>query len=226
VAFFGGVNDRGGESFAGVLKANGDFDIPGVSAGAYTLRADAYNRKADQRQRQTLIDLYEPLRADMPVNVGDRDVEGLRITVEDGAEIGGYIMAIDEGRLEAFGLARLFSRRIRELSRVSREAGPNLLGDPRPRLLRRAGGRVQEAGDPKHPFRRCGCAARRFDHSGAGRGALEIVLAPDAGELNGAALDKDENPPGVTVVAIPDPAFRRRSDRFFIAAADRKANSR
>lgn len=58
---------------------------------------------------------------------------------------------------------------------------------------------------------------------GPGAVPLEIVLAPDAGELDGPALDKDGNPAlGATGVSIPDPAFRKRSDRFFSAGVDQK----
>lgn len=56
--------------------------------------------------------------------------------------------------------------------------------------------------------------------SGAGV-HLEIVLAPDGGLIEGAALDKDDNPvAGATVVAIPESALRVRSDRFYSASTD------
>ena len=104
----GGVNDRGGESYRGVLKANGDFDIPGIPAGSYTLWANARKREAKQPFDSGMYtDFFEPLRTAMPVPVGGRDVDGLRIAVEDGAEIAGHIAVADEGDVKLSG-ARVF----------------------------------------------------------------------------------------------------------------------
>jgi hypothetical protein len=48
-----------------------------------------------------------------------------------------------------------------------------------------------------------------------GKISLEIVLAPDGGQINGVVLGKDDKPVGgATVVLVPEPALRGRSDRF------------
>jgi len=50
---------------------------------------------------------------------------------------------------------------------------------------------------------------------------LDIVLAPDGGQIDGTALDKDEKPvAGATVIAIPEPSLRTRPDRFYQASTD------
>jgi hypothetical protein len=223
----GGVNDRGGESFRAALKANGDFDIPGIPVGSYTLWADARKRKADQpTDGRMYIDLYQPLRAALPVEVADRDIEGLRITVEDGAEIAGHITVIDDEDVK-LSSSQVFFRGVYENN-------PGAYVKPDQTFsLTLASGHYEvllqySDASKKRVIRsiRSGDVDVLRDGltiQGPGAVPLEIVLAPDAGELEGVALDKDGNPaPGATVVAIPDPAFRKRSDRFFSAGADQQ----
>jgi hypothetical protein len=50
---------------------------------------------------------------------------------------------------------------------------------------------------------------------------LEIVPAPEGGQIEGSVVDKDDNPvAGATVVAVPEPGLRPRRDRFYQASAD------
>jgi Carboxypeptidase regulatory-like domain len=223
----GGVNDRDGESFRAALNANGDFDIPGIPTGSHTLWADARKRKADQpADGRMYIDLYQPLRAALPVEVADRDIEGLRITVEDGAEIAGHITVIDEEDVK-LSSSQVFFHGVYE-NNPGAYVKPNqtfslTLAPGHYEVL------LQDSGASKkrviRSIRSADVDVLRDGLTIQGPGAvpLEIVLAPDAGELDGAALDKDENPaPGATVVAIPDPMFRKRSERFFSAGADQQ----
>jgi hypothetical protein len=223
----GGVNDRGGESFRAMLKANGDFDIPGVPAGSYTLRAEARKQNADQPADGRLyFDLYVPLRAAVPAEVAGRDVDGLRITVEDGAEIAGHITALDEDSVKLAGLRVYFHGVYENYPAAYVKADYTF-------SLTLASGHYEvlfvDSSESKNRVIRSIRSAEvdvlrdGLNIRGPGSVPLEIVLASDAGELDGAALDKDENPaPGATIVAIPEPVFRHRADRYFTAAADQQ----
>jgi hypothetical protein len=58
-----------------------------------------------------------------------------------------------------------------------------------------------------------------------GKLSLEIVLAPGGGQIEGAALDKDDKPvAGATVLLVPEPALRRRNDRFFDLTTDQNGH--
>ncbi len=222
----GGVNDRGGESYRAVLKANGDFDIPGIPAGSYTLWANAQREPKQPFDGRMYFDFFEPLRTAMPVEVGGRDADGLRITVEDGAEIGGHIAVTGEGDVKLSG-ARVFFHGVYE------NDPPTFVKPDQTFSVTLAAGHYEVlVGDSDGSKKLVIRSIRSADADvlrdgltirGPGAVPLEIVLTPDAGELDGAALDKDGNPaPGATVVAIPDAAFRKRSDRFFTAAADQQ----
>jgi hypothetical protein len=51
--------------------------------------------------------------------------------------------------------------------------------------------------------------------AGPGHVALEIVLAPDTGKVDGIVLNKDDKPAaGATVVLVPESKFRARKDRY------------
>jgi hypothetical protein len=166
----------------------------------------------------------------MPVEVGDRDIEGLRITVEDGAEISGHIAVVDEEDVKLSG-SRVFFHGVYE-----NYPGAYVKPD-RTFSVTLAPGHYEVLMDNSEEskkrvirsIRSSGVDVLRDGLTIQGPGAvpLEIVLAPDGGELDGAALDIDGNPaPGATVVAIPDPAFRKRSDRFFSVGADQQGRFR
>jgi Carboxypeptidase regulatory-like domain len=200
----GGVNDGVGEGFNGVLKENGDFDIPGVPTGSYTSRADARKRNTDQpADGRVYIDFYEPLHATTPVEVGGRDIDGLRITVEDGAEVTGHISVIGERDVTLSGWRVVFHGSYENYSRVYVKPDQTFsvtLAPDRYEVL------VENSDASKkrviRSIRSADVDVLRdgFTIQGPGAVPIEIILAPDAGELDGTALDKDGNPaPGATV---------------------------
>ncbi len=222
----GGLNDRGGESYFGRVKQNGDFDIAGVPAGSYTLYAEAPNKTEDRpADGRMYFDLNQPLRAAMPVEVGNHDVGGLRITVEAGGEIVGRA-SVEGGGVHLSGLTVVFRGAFENNPMAFVKADETFLA------ARGQGHYEVMAEAPEGSKNLVIKSIRSADADILREGLtiqdpakipLEIVFAPEAGELDGVAFDKDENPAsGATIVAVPDMVFRRRMDRFFAVAADQQ----
>jgi hypothetical protein len=166
-------------------------------------------------------------RASMPLDVGSTDVEGVRITVNPGAEIDGHIGIEGAGQTKLTGSTVVFDPGM-ETSPGS--FASTMVQEKNAFEARLSQGRYYvslgsyKGKDLVIKSIRAGSVdvlRNGLTVSEAGKTPLEIILAPDGGQIEGGVLDKDDKPvAGATVVLVPEPALRGRADRFEDCATD------
>jgi len=199
------------ERFGLLLKTQnrnrtGEFEFHGVPPGAYTLEVRANSEES---------------RARMPLLVGG-DMEGVRIAVGYPAEVTGHVRVEGSEKVDLAGI------------RISFDGGSENAGDA---LIQNdssfgAGlfpGQYQvyfEGRNLKLVVKSMRAGGVDVYQKGltiteASKAVLEIVLAPEGGQVDGVVLDKDEKPvSGATVVMIAEPGLRARHDSYHEETTD------
>lgn len=194
------------------VTKNGEFDISDVPPGSYIVN--------------TAIHIGDGVwSSETPITVSGADVSGLRLTPEACAEVSGKI-AIEGGKQLSVGSAGPFVRFTEERSAHSEDF---MLDSDDTISAFLSHGRyavsifsldrelvVKSIGTEQADILRDGLTL-----AAGAKVSIEIVVAPDGGQIDGSALDKDDNPlAGATVVAIPEPALRAHPERFYQASTD------
>ena len=193
----------------------GGFEIRGVSPGSYFLLATA----ADGALASDVIE----------VRVRDADVDGVRIAMQDTIFINGRISVERSPRADLPGLRVKLVRSTVEfdqvidapasadgtftLEHVARLAAYDITVEP---LL------------PGTYVKSISVAGRNFLSGGAmflPNQPLQIVLAAAADEIPVHVKGAD-SVAGIQVVLVPEPALRRRADRYFTAFTDKAGDVR
>lgn len=223
-------NQRGADVFVlpGITDARGAFDLAGAVSGSYVLFAGS--PAAGQ--------------ADLPLQVGESDVENVRLSLDTTAEVSGRV--IIEGRPSealATDLARI---------RIAVTRDPDVIGMPPAmapappgtpangvvaangrfilRLLGENGGdfRVTVSRIPADTYVKAvrmgevNILADGLHLSGPPAHPMEVVISTDAGSIAGAAVSAARRSlPNAMLVLVPDsPALQRRFDLYRTAMAD------
>jgi hypothetical protein len=205
--------DRPDSAFGGRMawldNVKGDFEIRGVPPGAYSLHA--WVNDNSRRDRLTAI----------PVTIDSADVAGLKLSFESQPEVSVQIAVEGDVARRLTHLDITFGKQSRvrmegtlSLESIHLNPGHYSVGvetvDPDDSLVIKSI-RIEQTDILRDGFTLTPGANVR----------LEIVLAPDGGQIAGTALDKSDNPvSGATVVAVPEPGLRVRPDRFYQAATD------
>jgi len=207
------------------VKSSGDFDIRGVPPGSYTLAADA---APPRKSTPGVIVLYSfrEFRASIPFDVGNADVTGAHIAVTVGAEVEGHMMVEGDDPVNLAPFVNFEDG-------TGRSLGAPVLEDKTFATLLSPGTYGVYAAIGKHLVIKS-IRAGQIDVlrdgltvAEAGKLSLEIVLAPDGGQIDGAVLDKDDKPaPGATVLLVPETPFRGRHDRFESISSDQNGRYR
>lgn len=198
-----------GERIAWLDNVKGDFEIRGVPPGAYSLRAWVNDNSSHDRL------------TDIPVTIDNADVTGLKLSFESQPEVSVQIAVEGDVARRLTHLEITFGKQSRvrmegalSLESIHLNPGHYMVGvetaDPDNNLV------IQSIRIEQTDILRDG-----FTLTPGANVRLEIVLAPDGGQIAGTALDKSDNPvSGATVVAVPEPGLRIRPDRFYQAATD------
>lgn len=204
---------RGRESQTARLQPEGAFEIRGVTPGSYTLAAHWY---VDGKR----------YAASHPVDVGSANIDDVNLTLAPGIEIEGRVRLEGGEELRARGLRIALQPRNDVAFTVSmgglvKEDGAFALAgvDPGPCA-------VQVFGVPENHYVKSVRLGENEWVDGevnvsAGAGSLDVVLSPNAAQVEGLVLDEKQQPaPGATVVLAPDERRRGRTDLFRTAVTD------
>jgi hypothetical protein len=203
-----------GQNYRSTQEPNGDFEIAGVPSGSYTLTA----RAAPPRKSAPGVIFLDWARyqVSMPLDVANADVAGVRIAVAAGAEVEGhitvegddspkltygYVEFEDTGRFNA-NASILEGQTFTTLLSPGRYTASVGIGKLKLVIKSMHSGQIDVLRDG-------------LTVSESGKIPLEIVLAPEGGQIGGVVLDKDDKPvAGATALLVPEPPFRERHDRF------------
>lgn len=203
-----------GQNYRSSQKPNGGFEITGVPSGSYTLTANA---SPPRKSAPGAIFLsWARFQVSMPLDVANADVDNVRIAVAPGAEVEGHITVEgDDSPKLNYGYVEFedpggfnANAEIFEVQTFSVLLSPGRytvsVGVGKLKLV------IKSIRAGQLDVLRDGLTV-----SEAGKIPLEIVLAPDGGQVGGVVLDKDDKPvAGATVLLVPEPPFRERHDRF------------
>ncbi len=201
------------ESQTARLQPEGAFEIRGVAPGAYTLAAHWYQ---DGKRYS----------ASQPLDVGSSNIDGIRLTLAPGIEIEGRVRAGDGGEVRNRGL-RVALQPVDDVAFTASMGGLvkedgtfSLTGlDPGPSM-------VQVFGLPENHYVKSVRLGENEWVEGvvnvsAGGGPLEVLLSPNAAQVEGFVFDEKQQPaPGAVVVLAPDERRRARTDLFRTTVAD------
>jgi hypothetical protein len=203
----------------------GSFKIDNVSPGAYVLSADATNSEGRQVFGRILID------------VGDREVENAAVILTSGFDF--RVQMTIEGRSRRRDDPPLVinlrpaipstpSPTVQTIAEDSSTIFHNLmLGDYTVAVLA-----LTNMSNGSSLNRNLYLKSAQYGGSdvltsglhidGPPSGVLDLVMADGAGTLSGSVIDEKRLPlPGMTVVLVPEPRLRGRSDLYKTALTDR-----
>lgn len=210
--------------------AEGKFEVRGVVPGSYLLLAYWEDEQTNQFYIGRAL-----------IQVGDSNLEGVEVVIERGADVPGSLRV--EGGEEATREAEPETLDLAELRVVlwPQDESSGLLGSG-------GTGPVQDDGSfllqniPRRPYwvslsRRGGLPGNYYLKEGrlegdnvleqgldlsAGppRGRLELVISPNGGSIEGAALKEQQPFSGATVVLAPEPKRRERRELFKTTTTD------
>lgn len=182
---------------ATINQTDGSFEIVGATPGSYTLRVtDPTGMK--------------PFGAGLPIEVGDKRIEGVLLDTSPNGELAGTVILEGDGKTPLKG-ARLILEPLGGLMMPPNAAvgddGAFVLKDVSPgkyivRVLNPPAGTFVESVrlGQQPPM-----GDEGIELGGPAAGKLEIKLQSGAAQVNGVIRDRDDNPiSGVTVALIPD----------------------
>jgi hypothetical protein len=194
-------------SFSVSVGSNGTFEITGVSPGSYVILAYGSGASSDV----------------VPITVTNEDIERLSIPLSPTAFVTGRV-ASDFGSLSMQSMKVMLVRSSNEIEQEIEgytaadgtftipEVGPGEYDVFVERL---------PAGDYIRTIR---VGGRDVLSSGLRPNSdtrLEISLSSMAATLDGRVMDRAGEPlPGAQVVLVPEPGFRRRTDRYIVGFSD------
>ena len=197
------------------VDGNGNFEIPGVTPGSYTLVAAASGRGRSVAAR-------------LPVQVGNTDVDNIAVVINPPVTVSGRVRADSDTAVALTGL---------RLTLRSRDATG-------PMFSSQAAGRVNEDGSFSIPdvgpdlytvmvsglpdgFYLKAVVTNGHDVMLAGLdlnrgspGPVDVVLSPHAGQATGVVQDdSQQSTAGATVVLVPQEKERKDLPRYYRTAA-------
>jgi hypothetical protein len=197
-----------------VQRSDGKFEIDGIPPGSYLLNAVANGRDR----------FYF---GSLPIEVGEADVEGVRVMIDGGTEVTGRV-TLAGAAVPKFASALLFTDGSFE-NRFKASVSPDQTFSVN---LSQSRGRYQISLPPDGRLFIQSMRSGRTDVlreglaiTGGGKVELEVVLSADAGQVDGVVLDKDDNPRvGAAVLLVPEPKLRSRRDLVQTAIADQQGH--
>jgi protocatechuate 3,4-dioxygenase beta subunit len=202
----------------------GDFVFSGVPPGSYVLEAPGGPPDDPSPPGVQVINRYErQYRARMPISV-DRDIDSISIVVQRGAEVTGHVRVEGETKTKVAGSSISFR---------------TAAGDSGSALIREDGSFATSLSADRYyvELHELNLIIKSVESEGidvfdggvtvpeTGSVALEIVLAPEGGRVDGVVLDKDEKPvAGATVVLIAGAELRARGDSFHAFTSDQNGH--
>jgi len=208
----------------------GTFEFRGVIPGSYDLFANSTESAPAPNGAGTSSGGTIPLAARVSLEVGGGDIDNVSLALQPGFNIPGQIAFEAAAGKQIPNMAGLRVQLRSELALAqpalqSAEVAPNgsfmlpgtlqgtyrlaVVGIPNDSYIKMA--RLDGADILNSGF--------RLD--GAPRGRLEILLSSNSGLWNAVVFDNNGAPAtGVTVVLVPDPTLRSRSDLYRIASTD------
>ncbi len=200
-----------------VAGAGGLFEFRGLLPGSYILAAVVRDGEVAFSGRQQ-------------IDVGTRDMENVLLPVRKGVEIGGMLQ-VEGTPIENLAGLRVMLR--------PAESGLMFTGPPNGRVDASGNFVLENTGPEQYLIMVAGLPPGYYVKSARmgredvlenavdltrGGGALEIVLADGAGEVEGAVMGSDQKPfPGATVVLVPDSEARRKIQQFYKTATTDQA---
>ena len=192
----------------------GGFELEGILPGAYTLTAFA---RSDNKT----------LSARQEVDVGDSNIENLVLVLASGSEVSGHVIVegVNPPNLDSVIVAlspRDQSRMMLgssvdhvhdgdfTVSDVARDVYYlQVMGLPDGYWVKSVHMGDQEVRDTD------------IDMTSGPSGSITITLAPNAGEIDGAAINEQQQPaPGATVVLVPETKLRDRQEAYKTTTSD------
>ncbi len=199
---------------------SGDVEITGVPSGSYVMRVSA---REPAKPFDGTIDLWENhgCSASVPLSVGHDDVAGVRVAAAGCAEVTGHIIFDREDKPKSDGNNVYLDFGEGQDVLVKSDGSFRALLSPghyNVNLVRRHDGfyiRAIHFGNQE-------ALRDGFGASGSEHIELQVILASDGGQVEGAVSDANDKPVlGATVVLIPnDAALRTRFDYTRDAVTD------
>ncbi len=190
--------------------ATGKFLIPNVRPGSYVLGAFQGDRDNMVYARQA-------------IEVGSSDVEGLELVLAPGATLQGRVVIEPGGGSVKLNEARLYLEPEAEDLRFGGSSDARIKEDGTFELRNVAPGRysVRLYRLPEGSYLKAARLADQDVLSGGltiqsgSSGALELLVSPAGGQVDGVVLDAGKKPrAGAAVVLVPDEKRRHREDLF------------
>jgi hypothetical protein len=209
------------------MEKNGDFVFPSVPSGNYVVMAEAQLPAKPTTDFFELMDTRPRLTGRVPLHVGEAPVQGVQIAIVPGTEVSGQIRA--EGERDGEPGAKFTGVNI-EFNGGRRETMiPKVQDDQTFHTTLTPGRYFLEpwfSGNQAYYLRSVRADGRDvtdegLDVTGPGKLTLEVIVSKDGGQLEGVVSDKDGLAvPGATVLLVPEPRKRVRSDLFIHSQAD------
>jgi hypothetical protein len=199
-----------------------DFEIDGVPPGAYILYADGGKPSKKEAPGTFTFNFYQrQYLARAPLTVTG-DVEGVRIAIGAGNDVTGSIRTEAGEKLESTRYVIGFSQATGETVQAAVQEDLTFATGLYP-------GRYQitvqhlRSNLVIQSIRSDGVDifAEGLNITEGVTPTVEIVLAPEGGQVDGVVLDKDDKPAaGATLLLVAEPKLRARRDAFQEATAD------
>jgi len=219
-----GLDDVGLNFIRPAKTSEGDFVFSGVPPGSYVLEAHGGPPDDPSPPGVVVMKNYQrQYRARMPITV-DRDIEGIGIVVQRGAEVTGHVTVEGETKTKVAG-SEIFFRS------ATGDSGSALIREDSSFATSLSAERydveLQELNLIIKTVKSEG--VEMFDRGvpipETGSVALELVLAPEGGRVDGVVLDNDEKPvAGATVVLIARAELRTREDSFHVFTSEQNGH--
>ncbi len=203
------------------MGKNGDFVFPAVPSGSYVVKAAAQFPAKPSTEVFELIN--NKLEGRVPLHVGDSPVQGVQIAIVPGTEVIGQIRADGEPATKFTGVNIEFNvgRRETMIPKVQDDQTFHTTLTPGRYFLE-----PWFSGKQAYYLRSVRAEGRDvtdegLDVTGPGKLTLEVIVSKDGGQMEGVVSDKDGvTVPGATVLLVPEPRKRIRSDLFIHTQAD------
>lgn len=206
-----------------VRRADGAFEIAGLQPGSYNLVVQRGGGRGDRDAPRGT--------ARMPVQVGNRDLEGVIVQMQSALDINGTIRVAGEG--VQLGSARVMAEPLEGTGPGFGSGETQTKPDGTWFVHGLAPGKYRfgVAGLPQGTYVKSVSVGGQDITAGASISAsasgVEVVLGTDAPEITGAVTKADKQPmPNATVVLVPEMSRREQYWLFRTTAADQNGSFR